>query len=88
MACSRVSISTRASPCSDGSTLRRSRGIYCIWRCDRYGIAGWLQTKNIDGMQASARDRYRDHFEMVRKMAKGSCLNTVSAMTGSLSANT
>ncbi|KAI9770986.1 MAG: hypothetical protein M1840_002690 [Geoglossum simile] len=35
-----------------------------------YGIAGWLQAKDINGMRTNARDRYREHFETVRKMAK------------------
>jgi hypothetical protein len=35
-----------------------------------YGIAGWLRAKDIEGMRASARDRYREHFETVRKMVR------------------
>lgn len=35
-----------------------------------YGIAGWLQAKDIKGMRSNAKDRYQEHFETVRKMVK------------------
>ncbi|KAK9781089.1 putative Sulfotransferase domain-containing protein [Seiridium cardinale] len=35
-----------------------------------YGVAGWLRAKDMDGMRANAKDRYREHFEIVRKMVK------------------
>ena len=35
-----------------------------------YGIAGWLRAKDIKGMRRNARDRYKEHFETVRKMAR------------------
>ncbi|KAK3987634.1 hypothetical protein QBC44DRAFT_371967 [Cladorrhinum sp. PSN332] len=44
-------------------------GIY--WRTTmRYGVAGWLRAKDMEGMRANARDRYREHFETVRKMTR------------------
>ncbi|KAF3910984.1 hypothetical protein AA313_de0201454 [Arthrobotrys entomopaga] len=35
-----------------------------------YGVAGWLRAKDMEGMRANARDRYWEHFEMVRKMVR------------------
>ena len=35
-----------------------------------YRIAGWLRAKDIKGLRTNARERYREHFEVVRKMVK------------------
>ena len=35
-----------------------------------YGMASWFRAKDAEGMRANARERYKEHFEMVRKMVK------------------